>query len=248
MSDSGYIEVEQVKLYYEVHGAGEPLLYLHGGLGSSKDFAPVLPLLSEHFQVILVDRKGHGRSCDDGESFSYAGMARSMDAFLGSLGVASAHVIGWSDGGVTGLHLASRFPGRVKKLVAVGANYLVEGLQPDSIEWTKNKLTIENPSFADMEKEYRVVNPMPGNYPKFIRETQAMWLANPLVPEDALEHITVPTLLMIGDRDLVTPEHTLALHAHVKGSQLCILPDTSHFVWAENAEIAATLIRKFLKG
>lgn len=242
---SGYLEVNSVKLYYEIHGEGTPLLYLHGGLGSSKDFTPCIPALSEKFQVILVDRKGHGRSYDDNEPFSYAGMAVSMDAFMEALGIPKAFVIGWSDGGVVGLHLASRFPDRVKKLVAVGANYLVEGLQPDSIAWTKNNLTIENPSFADMEKEYRQVNPMPGNYPKFIRETQAMWLHDPLIAREDLTRIAAPTLLMIGDHDLITPEHALEMHSLVAGSQLCILPDTSHFVWAENTDIAIKLILRF---
>lgn len=243
----GYVAVNGVNLYHEIYGNGTPLLYLHGGLGSGKDFRRCIPALRKQFKLIIVDRKGHGRSYDDGEPFSYTAMADSMDAFLTALGVDAAHVLGWSDGGIVALQLAGRYPNRVKKLIAVGANYRLEGMNPDSIEWTRIRLNVENPGLADIEKEYRAISPMPDNYPKFIRETRAMWLRDPMIKKDDLARITAPTLLMIGDRDMITPEHTLEIHALVKKSQLCILPNTTHFVFAENGHTAVKIYLRFLK-
>ena len=138
---SGYVEVNGVKLYHEIHGRGEPVLLLHGGLGSSEEFAPVIPALAAHYKVILYDRRGHGRSYDTPEPFVYAAMAAEARAFMDAIGVASAAVVGFSDGGVVGYHLASAYPGRVTRLLASGANYRVNGMTPATIEWIKTRMT-----------------------------------------------------------------------------------------------------------
>jgi pimeloyl-ACP methyl ester carboxylesterase len=246
---SGYVEINNVKLYYEIFGEGTPLLYLHGGLSSSKDFRRCIPELCKDFKVITVDRKGHGRSYDDNEPFSYSLMADSMNSFLEALGIEAAHVIGWSDGGIVGYHLASKYPARVIKLIAIGANYLVNGMTNTPLEWITTQLTAENISkvFPAMEKEYKESSPNPGNFPKYINGTREMWLRDPLIAKDELTKITAPTLLILGDKDDIRFEHMLEIHSLVKTSQLCVLPNTTHFVFVENAEIAVKIFLRFLK-
>jgi pimeloyl-ACP methyl ester carboxylesterase len=108
-----YAEVGGQRLYYEISGQGPSLLLLHGGLSSSAGFEQIVPALAQHFRVLAVDRVGHGRSTDNGKPFVYSTMADEMKALLDHLGIFSTSVLGWSDGGVVGYQMASRYPGLV---------------------------------------------------------------------------------------------------------------------------------------
>jgi pimeloyl-ACP methyl ester carboxylesterase len=246
---SGYIEIKKVKLYFEIHGEGTPLLYLHGGLSSSLDFSKYIPELSKHFKVITFDRKGHGRSSDDDEIFSYASMAEYTNLFLDKIGISKAFVIGWSDGGVVGYHLASKYPFKVIKLIAVGANYLVEGMTELSIEWIKNQMTVEEISrtYPSVESDFKKLNPEPNNFQNFIAKTREMWLRNPYISNEDFVKINVPVLLIAGDRDDIRLEHMFEMYSLLKKSQLCILPNTTHFVFDEYNDTVAKILSEFLK-
>ena len=246
---SGYIEVKKVRLYYEIHGEGTPLLYLHGGLSSSLDFSKYIPELSKHFKVIIFDRKGHGRSNDDNEIFSYALMAEHTNLFLDKIGISKAFVIGWSDGGVVGYHLASKYPSKVIKLIAVGANYLVEGMTESSIEWIKNQMTVEEISrtYPSVESDFKKLNPAPNNFQNFIVKTREMWLRNPYISKEDFVKINVPVLLIAGDRNDIRLKHMFEMYSLLKKSQLCILPNTTHFVFDEYNGTVAKILSKFLK-
>jgi len=246
---SGYIEIKKVKLYYEIHGEGTPLLYLHGGLSSSLDFSKYIPELSRHFKVITFDRRGHGRSTDDDEIFSYASMAEYTNLFLDKIGISKAFVIGWSDGGVVGYHLASKYPSKVIKLIAVGANYLVEGMTEQIIEWIKNQMTVEEISriYPSVESDFKKLNPEPNNFQNFIVKTREMWLRNPYISKEDFVKINVPVLLIAGDRDDIRLEHILEMYSLLKKSQLCILPNTTHFVFDEYNDTVTKILCEFLK-
>jgi pimeloyl-ACP methyl ester carboxylesterase len=126
----------------EVNGVREPFLLLHGGLSSSEEFRGILPGLAARFRVIALDRGGHGRSADSGRPFDYAAMAAEVNAFLQRIGVESAYVLGFSDGGVAGYQLAARYPQRVKRLIAIGANARVEGMTEDIAAWIRTRMTL----------------------------------------------------------------------------------------------------------
>ena len=113
-SESGIREIDGIRLYYEAAGKGRPMVLLHGGLGSSTHFAESVPEWSKRYRVIAYDRRGHGRSTDNAEPFSYAAMADEADRFMGAMAVDSAMVVGFSDGAVVGFHLAARYPARVR--------------------------------------------------------------------------------------------------------------------------------------
>jgi len=245
----GYANINKVKLYYEISGKGVPLLYLNGGLSSSRDFEKYIPEFSKHFKVITVDRRGHGRLFDSSETYSYSSMADDMNACLEYLKIDSIFVIGWSDGGVVGYHLASKNPNKVKKLIAVGANYLVDGMTKSSIDWIKDQLTAENisKSYPQVKEEYKKLNPNPENFGNFINKTRNMWLHDPYISKEDFIKINIPLLLVAGDRDDIRLEHMIEMHSLLNKSQLCILPNTTHFIFDKKNDIITNIFIEFLQ-
>ena len=122
-----YYEVRGIKIYTEVYGSGEPLLVIHGNGGSIADFSHQIPYFEKNYKVILADNRAQGKTFDKGDSLTYEMMADDYDALLTAMGIDSANVIGWSDGGINSLLLAIRHPKKVKKMAFTGAN-----LVPDS--------------------------------------------------------------------------------------------------------------------
>jgi pimeloyl-ACP methyl ester carboxylesterase len=247
-SAGGFADVLGVKLHYEITGDGPALLLLHGGLSSSVDFQKNVPEFSKSYKVIAVDRRGHGKSYDNSDPFSYAAMAEEMKAVLDFLGVDSAFVLGWSDGGVVGYHLASKYPAVVRKLIAIGANCQVDGMTQEAVEWTKTRLNQENLSedYPEVVDNYKARNPRPENLGNFLAKTRALWLRDPYIESDDLMKIQAPVLFVIGDRDDIRIEHVLEMRALVKNSQLCIVPNATHFLLSEKPEIVNPIILEFL--
>src|SRR2546426_8610680 len=123
-----YAEVNGLKLYYETHGAGRPLILLHGGLGSGEMFGPVLPRLAERHQVVAVDLQGHGRTADIDRPIDVRLMAGDIAALIDHLRLTTPDVVGYSLGGGVALQTAAQYPTKVRRLVMVSAN-----LRPDAI-------------------------------------------------------------------------------------------------------------------
>src|SRR5881409_4334175 len=117
-----YAEVNGLKLYHEIHGAGRPLILLHGGLGSGEMFGPILPALSERHQVITVDLQGHGRTADIDRPIDIRLMADDIAALIDHLGLDKPDVVGYSLGGGVALHTAAKYPDKVRRLVLISAN------------------------------------------------------------------------------------------------------------------------------
>ena len=249
-SRSGYAEAAGTRLYYEIHGAGRPLLMLHGGLGSSEHFAASVPHFAKRFRVILVDRRGHGRSPNTSEPFSYSGMARDMKAFLDAIGISSAHVVGWSDGGVVGYHLAAGYPGIVTRLVAVGANIRVDGMNSKSIKWIENRMTeagIASDS-PQVKESFARFSPNPDRFADFVRKSRELWLRDPNISPAEFDRISIPTLLIAGDRDDILHQHMIELQSRLKGAQLCIIPNADHFLMQQKNALFNTIVTDFLEG
>ncbi len=249
-STNGYAEINSVKLYYQITGEGEPLLLLHGGLGGSEHFERIIPELAKSFKVISVDRRGHGRSFDNAEPYSYAGMADEMKAFLDQIQVAAVDIIGFSDGGVVGYHLASTYPEKVNKLVAVGANYRVDGMTQATIDWARDRLTPEN-LIADLpavEQGYTATNPQPENYAEFVQRSRELWLRDPYLTDEQMKGIQAPVLFVVGEKDAIRIEHVLEMRTLVEEPHLCVLPGATHFVLSEQPEIVLPIIMNFFKS
>src|SRR6185436_1102382 len=124
-STGKYAEVNHIRIYYEVYGKGEPLLLLHGNSSSISTFDKQIPEFSKHFMVIAVDSRGQGKSSEDGKPYTYDLFADDMNALLDHLKLENVNIVGWSDGGNTGLIMAMKYPSKVKKLVTMGANVFI---------------------------------------------------------------------------------------------------------------------------
>lgn len=248
-SDSGkgsYGDINGIKLYYEVHGKGEPILLLHGGTVFIESFYLQIPPLAREFMVIAPDSRGHGRSGDTDSPLSYSAMASDMVQLLKKLGIPRAHVVGWSDGGIIGIDLALRHPEMVNRLVLIGANFDVAGLTAENVESTR-KMTPDSPQFAEVRDFYNRIAPDPKHWPVLINKIRKMWLSQPHYSRQDLQRIKSPTLIIAGENDVIREAHTLEMSRFIKGSQHLIIPKASHLVPIEQYETVNREIIGFLK-
>jgi pimeloyl-ACP methyl ester carboxylesterase len=223
---SGYAQVNGLRMYYELHGTGgTPLVLIHGG-GSTigTNFGRVLPLLSRTRRVIAVEVQAHGHTRDIDRPFTFEQDADDVAALLDSLHVPKADVLGFSNGGTTALQIAIRHPGKVNRLVIASSNYRRDGLPAGF--WD----VIEKVTFADMPQPYKdaylAINPsQQGVHAMHERDAKRM-LAFKDIPDERIKAIEAPALVVIGDRDVIRPEHALALSRTLPHARLCILPGT----------------------
>ena len=239
-----YANVNDIKVYYEVYGAGEPLLLLHGNGGSILNFVCQIPELSKHFKVIAVDSRAQGKSTDSDKEITYALMASDMSALIEKLNLGSVHVVGWSDGGNIGLELALAHPEQVKKLVAFGANYTHENFlaPPDSVAMEADDPRLLNTTaLVNRFKEGRVELS-----PVVKKKLADLMEKYPNITVEQLKQIKAPVLVVAGDRDAINLEQTVSLFKNLPHSQLLIVPGASHLVPVEQPELVNSEVIKFL--
>jgi len=225
-----YADVNGIKLYYEIYGEGHPLVVLHGNGGSIKSAAPHYPELIKKYKVIAIDSRGQGRSTDTDDELTYYQMAADVNALLNKLNIDSVFIWGQSDGAIIGLILAMDYPEKVKKVLAFGAN-----IQPDS-------LAVFSWAIKSDEKTLKTTTDAK------VRKLITLMVKYPTIPYSKLSQIKAPVLIMVGDRDVIRPEHTLKLFQNIPNSQLCILPGTTHgAAWAKKKLFLQILVDFFDK-
>ncbi len=244
-AEGHYLAIDDITVYYETSGEGEPLLLLHGGLGSIASFARQTPDLARHFRVIAPESRGHGRTSDSDRPITYELMATDMVALLDAMQLTSVYVVGWSDGGNIGLILAAKYPERVRKLVTIGANFEPAGIDDAGIDFISN-WTVETAG-EEMAEHYRSHNPDPDHWPIFFEKIRTMWLECSILDRQQLTTIQAPTLIVVADRDGVRFDHTQQMFETIPGAQLCVIPGATHFVPAEKPELLNPPIIAFLK-
>lgn len=224
-----YAAVNGLNMYYEVHGAGEPLLLLHGGASSIPE--KWIPFFTSEYQVIAPEQMGHGRTADLPERpFHYHHMAEDTVELMKQLGIASAVIVGYSDGGIIGLDLAIHHPERVTRLAVTGANARVEGYTADNQEW----IDTLDPASEPVSENYSRLSPDGAeHWPVVLGRMKSMWAAEPSFTDEELGTIKAPTLLVIGDRDIVTPEHAAEMFRAIPDVRLCVVPNAGHGVLPE---------------
>ena len=243
-----YIKLSNTNIYYEEYGSGVPLLLLHGGFGSIHDFQYVIPKFAKHFKVIAVDSPGHGRS-EQSDSLSFELMTDYYSKMIDKLKLDSVYVLGYSDGGITGLLLAEKHPDKVKKVIVSGANTKMDGIKPEVLDYLK----LVNPTFIETyQKEwledYKSKSPNMDKWDKFITDMTKMYSNETLITDSILSNIKAKVLLVFGDRDVVKLEHGIEMYQKISGSQLCILPNTPHEVFNANPDLISNIgIEFFIK-
>lgn len=223
---TGYAWVNGVRMYYEVHGEGGevPIVLLHGG-GSTitTSFGRILPLLLEtHPRVIAVEFQAHGHTRDVDRGFTFEQDADDVAALMEHLYVERATVLGFSNGGTVALNVAIRHPEKVDRLIIASANYSKAGMHPWFWDFMKQG------TFADMPQvykdEYLKIDPREeGLFTMYERDSRRM-IQFEDIPEQLIQTIEAPTLVVAGDKDVVRPEHVIELSRLVKYGRMCILP------------------------
>lgn len=255
---TGYLPVNGLQMYYEIHGTGQPLVLLHGAFSAiGTSFGQVLPGLAQGRQVVAVELQGHGRTADIDRPLTLEGLADDVAAAIDQLGIEPADIFGYSVGAAVALQLVIRHPGAVRKLVLASVTYTLDGVHPGLMEGL-GEMTPEMMHGSPWHDEYVRIAPRPEDFPTlFAKKTQMDQQIKDL-PDEAIRAITAPTLLIIGDSDLVRPEHAVEMFRLLGGgvfgdtpaglpdSQLAILPGTSHVSLANRSELLLPMITSFL--
>src|SRR5262252_1279591 len=254
---TGYLPVHGLEMYYEIHGEGSPLVLLHGSMGTIDScFAGLLPALAAARQVIAVELQGHGHTADIPRPLSYQQMADDTAAVLRALGVDTADAAGYSMGGGVALQLAMSRPGMVRRLVfAGGTSYRRDGLYPEML--AEPGPAPEDLNGSSWHQAYLRVAPHPGAWTTLVAKVLELDRTFEGWPPGAIRAMTAPALLIIGDSDIVRPEHTMEMFrligggvigdmAGIPASQLAVLPGTSHVGLLERTDWLQSMILEFL--
>jgi pimeloyl-ACP methyl ester carboxylesterase len=243
-----YLPIRGSQIFYETSGSGEPLLLLHGGFGTVDDFASQTPEFARHFKVVAFERPGHGHTADTEGPFTFATMAEYTAELIEALDLGASNILGWSDGAIVSLLLAISRPDLVKRLVSVSGLFNTDSLNPRTLAWIKSS-TPESfrKDAAALVKRYDEVSPDgAAHFPVVFEKTKRLWLNEPDISHGDLARIVAPTLILAGDRDDITAEHTLELFRSIKGAQLCVVPGTTHFLLSERPVATNRAILDFL--
>jgi len=243
-----YLRVRNSRVYYETSGGGEPLLLLHGGFGTVEDFVSQTPALAKHFQVVAFERHRHGHTADTAEPFSFDTMSGYTVDFIEALKLGAMNLVGWSDGAIITLLVAISRPDLVKRLVCVSGLFNANAQSPEDLNWIRS-LTLESfrKNMTALVRRYDEISPDgPAHFPVVFEKTKKLWLNEPNITKEDLAKISAPTMVMAGDRDAIPIEHTMELFRSIKGAQLCIIPDTTHFLLSEKPDMVNSAILEFL--
>jgi len=254
---SGYVPVKGLDMYYEIHGDGSPLALLHGAMGTIDScFANLLPALAAARQVVAIELQGHGHTADVDRPLSYRQMADDTAALLEALGIGTADLFGYSLGGGVALELAMRHPALVRRVVfAGGASYRRDGLYPEMLDEPES--AADDLTGSVWHEAYLRVAPDPSRWPDLVAKnfeldrTFAGW------PDEDIQALAAPVLLIIGDSDIVRPEHTMQMFrllgggvvgdiAGLPASQLAVLPGTSHVGLLDRVDWLQSMVLEFL--
>jgi pimeloyl-ACP methyl ester carboxylesterase len=203
-----YAQVNGINLYFEMHGAGRPMILLHGGLMSGETFGPTLPALAERHQVIVVDLQGHGRTADVDRPLDVRLMADDIAALIEHLGLDRPDLVGFSLGGWVALHTAARYPAKVGRLVAASANVRPDAIYPEmrAQQAQVNAAAAEFLKDTPMYQLYQRVAPRPEDFPRLLDKAgEAM--AKDFDFSEEVRRLQVPTLIVAADADMAPPSH-----------------------------------------
>lgn len=253
---SGYAPVDGLKMYYEIHGTGQPLLLIHGGLGSTGMFDPILPALSKGREVIAVDLQGHGRTGDIDRPMSFEAMADDVAALIRYLKIEKADVMGYSVGGEVALRVVIQHPDVVRKLVIESATFRRDGWYPEIVAG----MTQMGPASAAQMKQtpmyqsYAQIAPRPADWTALNTKLGEMFRKD-YDWSNEVRAIRVPTLLVFGDADAVRTAHAVAFFELLGGgkkdggwdgsgmstARLAILPGVTHYTIFASPVLASTV-------
>jgi pimeloyl-ACP methyl ester carboxylesterase len=255
---TGYVSVNGLDMYYEIHGNGQPLVLLHGAFSAiGTSFGAVLPELAKTRQVVGFELQGHGRTADIDRPLSLEALADDVAAAIRQLGLGPADIFGYSTGAAVALHVVIRHPEVVRKLVLASVSYELSGVHPGLMEGM-GEMQPEMMHGSPWHEEYMRIAPHPEHFARLFAKKTAMDRGIKDIPAESIKAIKAPTLLIIGDSDLIRPEHAVEMFRLLGGgvfgdmppglpnSQLAVLPGTSHVTVVYQADMLLAIIPRFL--
>jgi pimeloyl-ACP methyl ester carboxylesterase len=258
----GHVAANGLSYYYEIHGKGEPILLLHGGLGQIDMFGPILPALTRSRQVIGVDLHGHGRTNLGDRKISLIDMGNDMAAIIQELGYKQVDVLGYSMGGGVAFQFAVQHPSLVRRLVMASAPCAQEGFFPEMLpqQAAVGSGMAEMMKETPMYKSYVAVAPNPGDFPKLL-DRMGELMRTPYNWSEDVKKLTMPVMLIYGDSDMIRPEHIVSFYQllggglrdagwqreHMSKNRLAILPDVTHYELFLSPKFVSTAL-PFLNG
>lgn len=257
-----YAEVNGLRMYYERHGVATeqpPLVLLHGALsGIGTDFGELIPELSKTREVIAIEQQAHGRTADIDRPLRTPQMADDTVALLGQLGLREVDLLGYSMGAGVALDITLRHPDLVRKQILLSGGLGAEAMHPGLMEGM-GELKPEHLHGSTFHTDYLKNAPRPADFPQLVARVLDHDLNGmPSVSPEAARTVTAPTLTIIGDSDIVRPEHSVEMFrlfgggvmgdtpAGLPDAQLAILPGTSHITAPHRPELLLPMIRAFL--
>lgn len=259
MTQGKYANVNSLNMYYEIHGIGKPLVLLHGALSAiGTSFGKLLPSLAKNRQVIAIEQQAHGHTADIDRPLTIKQMADDTVALLRQLNIENADFFGYSMGAGIALHIAIQYQDLVRKLVVASVTYNNNGFIPGLIAGMEN-LKPENMVGTPWQGEYSGIAPNPEDWPTLLAKMKQLNLHLPDLPAETIQSIKAPTLVIIGDSDIVRPEHAVEMFkllgdgAGAAGdptglpkSQLAVLPGTTHVTVVDRSDLLIPMITEFL--
>ncbi|HEY5952152.1 MAG TPA: alpha/beta hydrolase [Kofleriaceae bacterium] len=262
---TGHLPINGVNYYYEIHGAGEPLLLLHGGLGSIDMFCPGLAKLAETREVIAVDLHGHGRTDLGDRPISLLDQGDDFAVLLDKLGYKQVDVMGYSLGAGIAFRLAVQHPTSVRRLVLVSGAFSQDGFYPEMLPMQAQVSAAMMPMMKDtpMYQSYVKIAPHPEQFPKLL-DRMGEYMRRPYNWQDDVKKLAAngtPTMLVWGDHDMMKPEHMIEFYKllgegkqdagwqreHMGKNRLAILPNVTHYEMAIAPALLPTVL-PFLDG
>jgi pimeloyl-ACP methyl ester carboxylesterase len=254
-----YAEVNGINLYFETHGTGQPLILLHGGLGSGEMFGPTLTELAQQHQVITVDLQGHGRTADIDRPIDIRLMADDIAALIDHLKLDKPDVVGYSLGGGVALFTAVKYPDKVRRLVVASAHARRDAIPPEMLaqQAQVNAAAAEFLKDTPMWELYQRVAPHPEDFPRLLDKVGEAMAQDYDYTED-VRSLQVPTLLVAADADMAPPSHYVEMFKLLDGGlrdggwmgegrpkgghALAILPGLTHYNLAVSPLFAAVTL------
>ena len=256
---TGYAPVNGLKMYYEIHGQGDPVVLLHGAFMTiTNNWTEMIPQLSKSRQVIAVEMQGHGRTADINRDFSYENLADDIAALLDYLKIKQADVLGYSMGGAVAMQLAIRHPEKVRKVVSISAVFRSDGMVKEAIE-VFPRLEAGMFKGSPIETEYKKLSPTPDQFETFVKHVVQLASKPYDFGAEKLKATKAPMLFIHGDADGVRLDY-IAEVFRLKGgeihgdlrprseSRLAILPDATHVTLMNKMDVIIPMVNDFLNA
>lgn len=252
------VKVNGMQIYYEVSGDGDPLVVLHGAYMNIPSMGTIIPKLAKTHKVYALELQGHGRTTDIDRPITYPNLADDVAAFMDAVGLKKADIFGYSMGAAAGLQVAIRHPEKVNKLIAASVAYDAEGWQPEFRAFIP-QMTVEMFVGMPFAKDYRKLAANPDGFPALVKKLIALE-HEPMAWEADVKAVKTPVLIVTGDADVATLEHSVAMFRLLGGgtmgdmgkplpaSRLAVMPATSHTAVINQPELLHAFIEPFLKG